>query len=344
MVAAAPRARANGDVMHLSDAPVTTAPPKAEVDALRALPWVTVYTPAAGLLPNAANEWMVTAKGYVQNPNTAFLQAAKPATDILRANGYTGKILGQEEIAIPMTESGETRTWIATPHPDLLAWLKAKGYTLKKAQPQTGQKTGADYASLWKGEQLIGVNSTNWSNKPGTMGYLTLGLLAVIAGGAALTGAGVIGSGAGTAAGAAAPAAAVVPGGAAAAGGSTAAVIGSTVVKAAPAVIGALSQVAKTTAESKAAEKQAQAAQEQAKAIEAITKAEAAAPSSSVFGPASSGFVPTSTTYFDPPRQQAAAVPARALPSWAIPAAIGAAALLALPLLLKRKGPRHATR
>jgi hypothetical protein len=38
-----------------------------------------------------------------------------------------------------------------------------------------------------------------------------------------------------------------------------------------------------------------------------------------------------------------APLPSKSLPSWAIPAAIGAAALVAVPLLLRKKGSRHAS-
>lgn len=61
-----------------------------------------------------------------------------------------------------------------------------------------------------------------------------------------------------------------------------------------------------------------------------------AAPSPSIFD------VPLTTSYAPTPTAAPAAPAKKALPSWAIPAALGAAALVVLPLLLNRKGPRHA--
>jgi hypothetical protein len=322
-------------------------------------------------------------ESQIPEPTFALFQGGSTTDEayagLARSVGYTGPIAGEPIVAQGGEEAGHVVGYGVSP---FVAWAKARGLRQQLAVKKgawvyryvdaSGKRVGnllilpppndAMFHPAILGAALFGIGAA-WAAAGGAAGAAGGGAAASVpAGGAAAgSGAGSFGTAlttAGEAIGAgvapiaaaaptiasAAPALALVPAAAAAGGGgSTAALIGSTVVKAAPAVIGALAQVAKTTAETKAAEKQAQAVQEQAKAIEAITKAEAAAPSSSVFGPASSGFVPTSTTYFEPQRQQAAAVPARsALPSWAIPAAIGAAALLALPLLLNRKGPRHA--
>lgn len=319
----------------------TAPPPAAEVAKLKALPWITLYTPDGGI-EGGHDPHYQTNQGYIPAKGLVLAGAFGPGAAIARANGYTGPFHADGITESIPGESTNIERVLVTAHPSLLAWLKSKGYTVKAAFPNTGQKTGADWTSFWKDGQMVGVNSVGWSNKPGVMGYLTMGILGAIAGGAALyaagagAGAGAGASGAATGGGAAA--APVVSAGTATAGAGAVATVApvvaapaattaassgliATAVKAAPAVIGAVVKAAAPVIKT----------QQEIKAKEALIKAQEQMP---IAPPAAA--LQQATGYAPSDRMQFERLPSTR-PAWLVPAAIGGGVILLALLLGQRQ-------
>lgn len=309
-----------------------------DLNAALKMPWQTVYRPDIGPIQEGTQNWY----GGVRDMTEDMLGGVGAAEETIRAHGYTGPLTGEgitEVIPGPSTDIVRVH---AAPHPSLLAWLKSNGYTLKVAYPDTGRKSGFNYGSLWKDGKLAGMSRSPWSNKPGVIGYLVMGTLGAIAGGAALTAAGVIGGGsaaAGAVPAAAAPAAAAVapaaatvaPVVSAAAPAATAVTstggLIATAVKAAPAVIGAVTKVAAPIIKK---QQEIKAKEELVKQQEAYIRAQDAA-QMPIAPPAGlvNQLMPGSAT------PQYERLPSTT-PAWLIPAAIGGGVLL-LTLLMTRR-------
>lgn len=335
-----------------------------------ALPWNTVYVPGQTKIYRHMTP-QESAQHYT-DPNMATTFAFGPGVDIARAHGYGGPILDTSPGAawqqISYGESSEYVRDFAAIHPQLQAWLDAKGYVVK-TNTQTGGKEGVNYVSFWKDGKMVGVNGVGWSNKPGFMHYLVGGFLAAVTGGAALTAMGVIGAGAGAAGGAASGGAAAAGGGAAAAGGGVSATTVASgaataakallpaasaaapaVAAAAPAVsagsalvsaaTAAIPVVAKTIAVAAPVIK----AQQERKAKETLVRAQMES-QMPVAPPAQ--FVSPQVTYpqgLAPGQQPMYQALPSTTPPWLIPAAIGGAVLLLLMLRPQTAAPAVARR
>lgn len=297
--------------------------------ALLKLHWETVYKP--GDTP-------------VIKPEMPMVGGFGPGTAIARAKGYTGPILADGAVEIVAGEGQDSTRVHAAPHPALIAWLRDNDFTVKVASPGTGGSSGYGYTSFWKNGQMVGVNSVAWSNKPGVVGYLVMGMLAAAGGAALMTAAGAAGAGAAAAGGAgaagtagaasaiapiastavaaAAPAAAVaVP--TVAAAGSTAGWL-ATVAKAAPSVIGLVK--AQQDAKAKAEIVEAQKAQQQLPIAPPAGMIQQMIPSPSA------GFAPSQYGQLTPFQS------AGTTPPWLIPAAIGGGMLiLTLMMMMNRR-------